>query len=322
MDAGFRELAFEVDGDPYTWADVTLAARLRGEWDELERQARESLASRARADAEGDPIPEQAIDDAAVAFRYEHDLLAADELDEWLDARRLSMDEWVEWVRGALLRDHWAAKIEATLAAHPPRDGELERWLWVEGVCSGALDDFARRLAGRAAAHAALEGGDTARDRAEQLAAIDRSWEAYRRGLVSAEAIRREIAGRTVDWLRIEWEMLAFPKREMAEEAVLCVREDGRRLADVAGESRVRLERRRTYLDELAADLAGPLTSAQPGELLGPIETEGGHAVIVVDHKQPPSAEDPAIRERVGRELVDRAIERELAARVRWHGGL
>src|SRR3954463_12056712 len=83
--------------------DTIDAAHFRGEierpWrDFLRRAAAEQRASDTDAEAEG-----SAIDEAAVAFRYEYDLITAEETEAWLEARGLTLSDFSEY----FLRQYW-----------------------------------------------------------------------------------------------------------------------------------------------------------------------------------------------------------------------
>ena len=113
-----------------------------------------------------------------------------------------------------------------------------------------------------------------------------------------------------------------FRDNDAAREAALCVREDGRDLAEVAAEADADLEEADWYLDEVDEALRDRLVGAQSGDLLGPLPLKDGHLVVSVVAKHLPSAADPSVRARAERALLGSAVEREVVNRVTWQDAL
>ena len=335
MRPAFGEAAFVCAGRDYTWADAMLAARLWGAWDGVEQAAR----SLPPADA---PVPAEALEEMTKAFRYDRRLHSADELRDWLARWGIERPEWTTWLRGRA----------GVMAEHGPLTAET---LWLEAVCSGALEAFADALAGRAAAVAwaaetsaapagvhrmplgidasaaapdaeasAALGLDpaTAASRLAELAQAEEAFVSLGAHAVTERAVEREIASHAVDWLRLDCEHVQLSSQDAAREVALSVREDGLELADVAALAGARADRAHLYPEQLEAPLAEALVSAAPGTLVGPMESPvGGFALFLVRDKVSPSPSDPAVRERAEESVRQRAIEREAANRVKWHDG-
>ena len=88
-------LVFSVDGEEFRWEDALLAARLSGEWAELESRTAEGVACARRVEVEGDPLGQDEVSSAAKAFRYARDLLSGDEMEAWLERWELDViDGW------------------------------------------------------------------------------------------------------------------------------------------------------------------------------------------------------------------------------------
>jgi hypothetical protein len=70
MSAGFWDRrAFSIANGSFTWIDVVFAAMARGEWSAFERRLAEGLACAARADADDVSPSDEALDEAATAYR-------------------------------------------------------------------------------------------------------------------------------------------------------------------------------------------------------------------------------------------------------------
>src|SRR2546428_13681973 len=88
---------FTVGGTAYVWEDVVLAAHLWGDWTALEQRVRDGLACLARLDEDDeDGLDEADVDAAGTEFRYARDLVAAADLEAWLDRPGLTGDAWLD----------------------------------------------------------------------------------------------------------------------------------------------------------------------------------------------------------------------------------
>jgi hypothetical protein len=328
-----HEPAFRCGQTDYTWADALLASRLWGAWDGLEQVARNQPAANA-------PVPDGALDEATREFRYARRLLSADELRAWLERWGIEHAELTTWLRSRA----------GPVGEAGPLTAEA---LWLEAVCSGALEAFAEALAGRAAARAwsteaseasagvhrrplGIDAGavvpgpeasaalgldpPSAAARLAQLSEAEEAFVAFCAAALDERAIQREVASHAVDWLLLDCEHVLLPNQDAAREIALLVREDGAALAEVAALAGVSAGRARLLPEQLEPELAAALVSAAPGSLVGPLEAqEGRFALFLVRDKVTPSASDPAIRERAEEAVRQRAVEREVDNRVRWH---
>jgi hypothetical protein len=138
---------FSAGGHCFTWQVVIEAAQARGDWWALQRHMVRMLA-RERDLATTDGLPTfTEVRLAANDFRYQHNLLSADELEEWLARRDITMEEWRAEMRRSLLEP-----LDRPLDA-PPEAVAVERSSWVHAVCSGKLARYAQALAEDVAVH-------------------------------------------------------------------------------------------------------------------------------------------------------------------------
>jgi hypothetical protein len=290
--------AFTIDDETYTWGDVMMSERLRDHWDDLERITRHGLACVRRLTASGEELDagEQAA--AEASFRYARNLISGEDVQNWLERWGLRVGEWRAFVRRAILRERWSGELDATAARFPATDEEVAAAIWTEAVCSGALEAGARRLAGELALGA--ETGEAS-------------------GNISTRALEREIAAQGLDWLRIEGELLELSTEDLAREAALCVREDGRPLAEVAAECGTEPRPLNVFVVDVESEVAPILLAAREGELVGPVARDGVFKLFFVRKKTPASSDDPAIRRKAQERVRSRELERAVAAKVRWH---
>jgi hypothetical protein len=295
---------FAVDGVAYGWRHVLERADLVA----LRATARRGVACLRRAEALSDEPDDGTVQSAAARFRYGRGLLSADELELWLERWGLTVGEWGGYLVRSLLLERWAGKLEAIEAEFGGDGRAVEEAEFVDGVCSGLLEREAHALA----ADAALAGGSPNLQQLVEAAA------AARAAAASPAAVEREIAGRRLDWTRLDVDLLELPDRDTAAEAALCVRIDRRELADVAQDCETVAERTSIYLGDSDAGFAASLLAAQPGELVGPLERSGSFVLVAVRERVPPSSSDPELRRRAEALLVDRAVERAVESRVEW----
>ena len=298
---GQRDGLFAIGSDVYGWDDVVRLAKARGEWEELEAEVRAGEDALVELGARGETPDDDEVEAAARRFRYERDLLAADELDDWLDRHRLTEDEWEGYLRRAAARERLP---EATgKRRHDVSEGEI----WCEGVCSGRLEG----LAGDLARLAAVSPGTAV----EQL---DAAFARFRAAAVDAPSVAREVELNRLEWLRFTYEGLAADDEDAALEAALCVRADGEPIEAVARRASLTVLEDECWLEELDPALATRFLAATTGDVVGPLSVEDGFVVVRVTSKTAPSLDDADVRARAGEGALARAVERLVADRVVW----
>jgi peptidylprolyl isomerase len=227
-----------------------------------------------------------------------------------LGEQRLTVGGLLEWLRasgrlGPLVREALAAQlvkeearraglsvpveeVQAAADAFRRRQGldtvaDTQAWLAAQGL---SLDDF----------EAHLEGGLLAARLKQHLTGpqVEEHFSAHRAGL---EQLRLSVvfAGRD----------------DLARELASQVRDEGRDLGEVARAHGLSVVQQRLLLEDLGAPLASALTGASASELVGPVETPQGLALVVVEERR--AAElDAATRQRI----QDMLFARWMSARL------
>lgn len=318
-------MVFTVGPAQYRLSEIVQAARAWGDLDGLEEAARQGLACVKHA-AETETLPTTAETDAAASeFRYDRDLITADETEAWLDRWGLSVESWTAYLERLLLRQRWADELPDLVSRHPVSQEEIAETLHVEGLCSGQFGRVAHKLAaGLAACERARDEGWLVEDAGAtedpmSPARLDAAIEQLRTHTVTPAAIRAEVAAHHLDWVRVDCELVSFADLPLAREATLCVREDGRELSQVAADARSVLHRENFYLEEVEPAWRDHLLGARAGDILGPLSRESSFVLLRVREKALPLPEDPAVRRRAEASLLDRALEQEISHRVKWH---
>jgi hypothetical protein len=325
LDPPSDEVVFSIGPAQYRLSEIVRAAGRWGDLTALEETVRQGLACAQRADQTETLPTDGEIEAAASEFRYDRDLIAADEMEAWLDRWGLSFESWTAYLQRLLLRQRWADDLSDLVSQHPVSQEEIDEVVHVEGICSGHYGRVAHTLAAQLAAYerARDEGwlaeSDAAGDEPGAQSRLDAALELFRARAVTPAAIRAEVASHHLDWVRVDCELVSFADLNRAREAILCVREDGRELAQVAADARTVLHRANLYLGEVEPAWRDPLLGARESALVGPLSRDGAFVVLLVREKALPTAEDPDVRGRAEASVLDRALEQEISHRVKWH---
>src|SRR5437773_8738367 len=225
------EVIFTVDRMAYVWEDVVIAGHVWGDWTALEQRVRDGLACLARLDDVDDDARDEAeVDAAACDFRYARDLVAASDLEAWLERRGVTIDAWLDFIRRSLLLRRWANDLDEIRAAYELDEDEVAEAVPCEAVCSGMAASLAERLAARAAVYARMrdEGGDATaltpeppkdvaqarRERVQMLSRLEAAWREFTARNAPPEALRALIAARQLDWMRFTVQTVLAPDVE------------------------------------------------------------------------------------------------------------
>jgi hypothetical protein len=328
MNALLGQVVFSVGSQQYYWDDVILYARQSGNWDELEKQLREGIACMKRLEDMAEQIDPEELELAANEFRYERDLVTAEETEAWLNQWNVSAEAWMEYIQRLLLRRKWADRLAEIVAHYPATKKEFHSSLHAEAVCSGYLARFAHALAARASAYDKARKEGWISDESKSAAAADRmcrletSYRRFRDHVVDSQGIKNQINSHRLDWIRFDCRYVLFPQEQMAREAALCVRDDGRQLDEVAANANVALQNAAIYLDAVEPTLRDRFLGAEKGALIGPLNWANAFGLFLVEDKIIPAVEDPEIKQRAQESLLQSAVNREINNRVKWHARL
>jgi hypothetical protein len=315
---------------PFTVDDAVAAAAFRGD---LEPWTDEVLAL-LRADesingGSNDPVDEVTVQEASEAFRYDRDLITAEETEEWLTARGLTLHDFSRWF-GLKLRVDSGSDVET------PEFPELLRiHLWM----SDAMERLSEELSRRVAAAMALRNERDTTAPPDQIASDDnrasdawlmavgrdRAWlgemmrfeTAYgrlRSRAVTHQSRTKLMKAMPLSFTRVEIASLDIDSEDAAREFFLSSRMDGLSLTELASEMGFRIERQELWLDSMEESLQRRLLSAAEGKAVAPIPAEGRFTVVQLLRKSAPALTDPAVLARIDERLTDTFFS-ELSAR-------
>src|SRR5437773_1548918 len=340
--------------DRYPARDAIDAAIFRGELEAKWQEFLEAIEAEKRSDELDFDLDDAAISSAAEAFRYEYDLITAEETEEWLANRRLTLDDFTDY----FTRHYWANAFHKEIVPadveYQSASPELRESFLTELILSGELDRMTIALMWRLAAHCAEKDPDPEAiavaeqkffDRNEiepsQLAewlkrlgrdsewfntmlVIDAAYRIRRDALFVPAARQRELVALRLSLTQFETEIIEFESRDAAKEALFCVREDGTSMEKVASEGRYPYRRVSFLLEDIPIDTQQRFLCVSAGQVLKPIERGDGFELCRIVKKIEPSLDDPRVKSRIDQRLLDRHfselvskhVERRLGAPV------
>ncbi len=130
-------IVFTIENKAFGWAEVIAAAEVWGDWQPFVNETRQALSCLAYAGQTNQPASSEAVKEAATTFRYAHNLISAQDVQTWLNAWDLTVEGWLSCLRGQLLRERWAGRLEQIGAAYPVSEEQVQAVLQTYAVCAG-----------------------------------------------------------------------------------------------------------------------------------------------------------------------------------------
>jgi hypothetical protein len=341
---------FLCKGVEYGLREVVDCAWLRGDLEVPWSRFLDSLSCERHAEELNLEPEEEALQLLSDEYRYEADLVSAEETERWLERRGINEEEFGAYFARLYWRDH-VEPLPPGKFSRPdfPRVTEDIRGQFLgDLLISGDFDRLALTTSWRVAALATSsdsgglpdttaldaflsERGLKESDFLEQLAKLgrDRHWleicafmEAAfndeRQQPLNTPSRARALAGRRLALTRVELETTYAPTSDAAREFVLCLRECQGPASELAAECGFEFEKMSVFLEDCPPDLQPALLSAAPGEALPPREAGDRYAVCRLAGKTDPALTDPAVLERIDRRLIEIHFNELSAGRVRW----
>lgn len=341
-------VVFSQGNHNFTVKDVIDWAVIRGDINSLWKDFLRTVEADRQANEEGCEVDDSALDAASVAFRYEHDLITAEETERWLEDRGLSLPEFSEHFGRRYWGRTYPGEIKPAELSYQAASPDEKDLFLIDLTLLGEIDRMADRLSWRIAAQAEKPVDDAEaiaeqRDHFLTRAKIDRDgladwlaqlgrdedwlnellrWEvAYQRrtgSLIGEKDLQRELISMRLLLTRFEIEMIEVDSRDAAAEVVACVRNDGMEMAEVAEESRYPFHRSEVLLEDLASELQQQFLSVKAGALLEPIPREDSFQVCRVKTRIEPTLQDAPIRERLEERISERHFSELVSKHINW----
>lgn len=330
----------------YAARDAIEAALFRGELATIWGEFLQCVASEKQAEELEMELGQEALDSAAEAFRYQHDLITAEETEQWLAARGLTLDDFSDYFARKYWLDALEEKVEPEEIDFVSAPPELRELFNADLILSGELDRIVGALRWRLAALAASaeENMDPEMIAAERRNFFDRNkvdlaqlsdWlKSFGRDsewfdlmlrmeavygsrcatLLNPQARKKELAMLRLRLTRFEAELIQLESRDAAREALFCVREDGMSMEEVASVGRYPYRQVSFLQEDIPTDLQQKLLSVSPRDVLEPIARADGFEVYRITKKVEPQPDDPVVQARIDRRLLERHFS-ELASK-------
>ncbi len=329
--------------------DLIEGALFRGDVRPAWQDLLDQLAAEQRADERNLEFDDDAIDSAAEQFRYEHDLITAEETEHWLAERGLSLGDFSAFFVRRYWGNQWDDLVPEALD-YLDAPNEMRKLFADNLILSGELDRMATRLSWRIAAReeASRDGLDpqlVAEERArfferhrldeagvaawlekmgrdqkwlEEALAMEAIYRRDRATQLSRRAREHEIAALRLPLTRFEVETIELDSLDAAREALLCARDDGMTMEEVAAEGRYPYRHPEVLLEEIPEDLQQKFLSVHPGDILEPIARGDGFHLCRIVGKEEPDLEDPVVRERADQRILDRHFSDLTTRHIQW----
>jgi hypothetical protein len=338
---------FAVAGRAVTVREIIEAAYLRGEIEPYWRRLIE-LIEIGKKNSEFQEIDEAVLQAQSEQWRYDRDLITAEEVERWLRDRGLSLEEFSAYFVRNTGKKSIRGGTQPVAIDYLAASRELRDLLRIELLLSGEFDRMAIQLSWRFAAscpkdhvpshlieaeracflelaglHAgSLPGWLASFGRNQQwldeMCELEAAFRQQREGLSTPSMRERTLTALRLPLLRLELELIELDSIEAAREAFLCVRDDGAPMEEVARNGRYPYRKAAMFLEDLSTDAQHKVLSAVPGDVLDPINQEDGYQVWHLIRKIEPSLADDEVRHRIERRIIESHFS-ELAGRhVRW----
>jgi hypothetical protein len=293
-------------------------------------------------------LDDSAVDEAAVAFRYQHDLITAEETERWLEDRGVTLSDF----GGHFARQFWARSYSGSREvsipdrSYPEATPEETDLFLIDLTLSDELGRLAEEMSFRLAAWAEKGMEATASEaidreeliRREGIADLrewlerigrDQKWldemlaaeAAFQRRLASAvdeKALERELVSMRLNLTRFELETMEVDSRDAAAEVMACVRSDGMKMSEIAEESRYPLRESEILLEDLPEELQQSFLSVKAGAMLEPIARDDGFEVCRVKRRSDPQLSDAQVRERLQEQISRRHFSALVSKHIDW----
>jgi hypothetical protein len=328
----------------FTASEVVDCAVLRGEIDPLWAEFTRVEACDRLANEQGLEPDESAVDAAAIAFRYQYDLITAEETERWLENHGVSLAEFGEY----FCRNYWGrtytGAMQVPSSSYQAAAAEAKDLFLVDLILSGSLDEMAGRLSYRIAAQADENADlDLEEQRARFVAARkimdlpawlaqfgrDQEWlnemlaaeAAYQRRvaqILTEQALQRELGPLRLNLTHFELETVEVDSKDAAAEVAACVRNDGMEMSEIADEGRYPFHTSEVFLEDVPAEQQQKFLSVKAGTLFEAIPRGDAFEVWRVKTRTEPSLADATIRARLEKRIIDRCFNELLSKHINW----
>lgn len=339
--------AFRLDNSEVSLGEVLAASLGGGSLAPLLQAISERHAAADAAREQGIEIDPDALQEAFDTWRQDRDLIAAEELERWLEHHELEVDDIAGYLENRLLHRRLGRRRGMDFAA-TLGDADLLGISAKEALLSGRLSRLVEDFALRACAPDPALGDDTRMEaarrwmlaeagfpveetyydaveifgvqpaRARWLLDRELAYRMHEQDVLTQEALRQGLAELRDELRQYEISTATFRDEDVAREAACCVKEDRDSFSHAAARAGESATSATWFHGELAdAPFGDRMGSAREREVVGPLVLPDGRASLgQLRSSRDPDLGDQAVLERVEKRLVERSLRRALQQRV------
>ena len=306
-------------------------------------------------DLNGESIDPQELQVAANDLRYHFNLITAEETEEWLGSRELSLNNLNDFLRRKILVSHFADQLDEIRKQIEVGRLPIYKDLWPELLLSDNFPQLITELvwrtlvtdlklvssssADKSEIHTIEEEfcqreGIHAKDLPNYLKlspflhdtydvylALEVNFRKFSKQLLTAEKANLLLKSLHNHLVRVVYESIYFSDLEHAKEAYLCATEDGLTFPEIASQTGGIYTKSTQFLDEIPETLRRLFLSAAIEEAIPPrtvTQANGGFYIHRVLKKIQPELEAPAVYNRLKQESIKENLAPVAKANVKW----
>jgi hypothetical protein len=343
-------IIFAVAGQEYSFKEILAFAEFRADSARIRQELRDAIACLCYAEEEGFDLDVDRLQFLMDRFRYEHNLLSAEEFENWLKSCHLDLSQFIDYMTRGLWRERFSDKLQQFRGDYAPDESTLQSRLWEHVVLSGQLPRFALPLARRLAVERAYQNPNVSEHEVEAvqgaffkrsgLAPCDldpwliglgraRNWftrvcrleaifKCFCRKSITDARCTRELYAHHLPLTRVTAQFAVFDSFDAAREAFLCITEDGEPFTRVLRRSGADIRTLSRRIKELPDDIAEKLLSGPLNSTLTPLQYGDGFAIFRVTDKREPDLSDPAVRRYIESQVLQSVLEDCTKSHIRW----
>lgn len=316
----------------------------------LRQSIRDRLACQAYAEEEGFELDIEELQAAAEDYRYERNLITAEEVESWLQEHNLTLEDFNAY----LTQDHWFRRFFPDLnqirLEYSPSENFTAPRIWSEMILEDRLKEFVIPVAWRVAVmrefardplpqglaekvkkvffermassasdlESWLERNSCSKDWFEELSAMEAYFQKFRSSMLTPEMCLRQMHTHQLDLTRVEGEGLGFSSEEIAHESFLCITEDGENPKAVTQRAQGSTTRFSWLVKDLPEEWQQKFFSARTGEWLPPKEWNGAFRVFRVKRKVNPDLNDTEVRHWIEEKVLTLSLNPLVDKHIGW----
>jgi hypothetical protein len=335
---------FHVGQRTITIDDVICAAHFRGE---LEKSW-QRVCSYTQSGISGPEIDETVLQVRSEEFRTSRDLISAEETEQWLEERGLSLDDFGDFLVRQEISASAPVSSDRQVEEYAFAPADLRELLRIDLLFSGDFDRLASALARRMAARKAVSDSVDTNEIAErtrfgertgligerldnwlfklgrdvlwlnEMLELEGVFRKQREELLGAGSQERMLHTLRMPLMGFNLELIEVESHDAAREVFECVSADGEPMEAVAAGAGYPYRCSHVFYEDLPEYLQPRLVSARPGEILDPIECDGHFELCRLVEKSELDLADDQVRQRVEAKILERHFSELVARFVRW----